>query len=126
MKYKEYFISDSKGNSNCIIRSFCKILNKEYDTVFNELINLSKDLNCSSFTDVEVFEKYLSNNSFKSIDYGKDLKIKDLELDNDSYIIFCWDKKDYYHMIPIIENTIYDKSSNSLELYVINTYKKYS
>ena len=33
MKYGEYFISNKEGKSNCVIRSFCKLYNKEYDIV---------------------------------------------------------------------------------------------
>ena len=49
-------------------------------------------------------------------------KVKDLKLDNNSYIVFCYNKKDWYHMIPIIDNTIYDKSNECLELEVIKIY----
>ena len=29
MTFKEFYISDKNGKSNCVIRSLCKILNKE-------------------------------------------------------------------------------------------------
>ena len=38
MKYSEFFISNKEGKSNCVIRSFCKLYNQEYETVFNELV----------------------------------------------------------------------------------------
>ena len=31
MTFKEFYISDKNGKSNCVIRSLCKILNKEYN-----------------------------------------------------------------------------------------------
>ena len=55
---------------------------------------------------------------------SKEIKIKDLELDSGNYIVFCYDKKDYYHMITIIDNTIYDKTDECLDLYVIKVYKE--
>ena len=63
-----------------------------------------------------------NNNIFKII-CEEDIKVKDLKIDNNSYIVFCYDKKDYYHMISIIDKVIYDKSSNCMDLYVISIYK---
>ena len=77
-----------------------------------------------SFNDIEVFEEYMKRRNTLAINYGKDLKIKDLSLDNSTYIILCWDKKDFYHMITIINNTLYDRTDESLELYVITIYKE--
>lgn len=124
MKYSKHYIENKDGKSNCVIRSFCKMYDKEYDDVYQELINLAKELNCSSFNDIEVFERYMDINNTKKIEYGHDLKLKDLELKPGKYIIFCWDKKDYYHMVTIIDNVLYDKDDTSLELYAITIYKK--
>lgn len=124
MEHIEYNICNSEGKSNCVIRSFCKLYNKDYDTIYRELCNIKKELNSNSYNDIEVFELYMNRNNTYSIDYDKDIKIKDLVLDNGEYIVFCWNKEEYYHMIPIIDNTVYDKNSESLDLYVINIYKK--
>lgn len=123
MKYSEYFISNKEGKSNCVIRSFCKLYNQEYDVVFNELVELAHELNHNSFNDVEVFEEYMRRHNTTEIE-TKEIKIKDLELDSGNYIVFCYDKKDYYHMITIIDNTIYDKTDECLDLYVIKIYKE--
>ena len=124
MKYNNYYICNSEGKSNCVIRSFCKAYNEEYDNVFNELCEIAKELKCDSFNDVEVFETYMKKRNTISIDYGKDEIIKDLKLDKGKYIVFCWDKKEFYHMISIIDNVLYDKDDRSLDLYVIKIYKK--
>ena len=123
IKFEEYFVSNSDGKSNCIIRSFCKMFNKEYDEVFDELVDIANKLNYDSYAEIEVFEKYLEDRKFLPIDNYKDTQIKDLSLDNSKYIIFCYDKKDWYHMVPIIDNTLYDKTEESLDLYVITVYK---
>lgn len=123
MKYSEYFISNKEGKSNCVIRSFCKLYNQEYDVVFNELVELAHEINHNSFNDVEVFEEYMRRHNTTEIE-TKEIKIKDLELDSGNYIVFCYDKKDYYHMITIIDNTIYDKTDECLDLYVIKIYKE--
>ena len=124
MKYKKYYITDNKGNSNCVIRSLCKILNEKYETVFNNLLLIQKELNCNNYNDIEVFETFMKRHNINKIEYGKNIKIKDLKLDNGDYIVFCWDKKDFYHMLTIIDNTIYDKEKNNMELYTISLYKK--
>ena len=107
MTFKEFYISDNDGKSNCVIRSLCKILNKEYNDVYNDLCKIAEDLKCDSFNDIPVFEKYMEDNNIFNIDYDKDIMIKDLNLNDNSYIVFCWNKKDYYHMLPIIDNVIY-------------------
>ena len=124
MKYSNYYISNNDGKSNCVIRSFCKIYGDEYDNVYSELCNISEELNCDSFNDIEVFEAYMKRRNTNSIKCDKDIKIKDLKLDDGKYIVFCWDKKDFYHMVPIINNVLYDKDDRSLDLYVISLYKE--
>ena len=122
MKYEYFYITDNEGKSNCVIRSFSKIYNKEYDEVSKGLLDISKELN-TNFNDIETFEEYMKRLNTEKIDYGKDLLIKDLSLDNDKYIIFCYDKKDFYHMVPVINKTVFDYCDDSLNLYVISIYK---
>ena len=121
IKFKEFYI-DFNGKSNCVIRSLCKALNKEYEEVYNDLLEISKELN-KSFNDIPVFEKYMSNNNINKI-IEEEIKIKNLKLSNGTYIVFCYDKKDFYHMIPIIDNVIYDKNKDCIDLYTISIYKK--
>ena len=124
MKFAEFNISNKDGKSNCVIRSLCKVFNNSYDDVYNELLDICNKINASSFNDVEVFEEYMMIRNTKAIDYGKDMLIKDLKLDNGNYLVLCWDKKDFYHMVPIMDNTLYDKDNRSLDLYVIKIYKE--
>ena len=35
LTFKEFYIVDKDGKSNCVVRSLCKILNKEYDALIN-------------------------------------------------------------------------------------------
>lgn len=124
MNYEKFYIADENGKSNCVVRSLCKILNKKYNEIYIDLCNVAKKLNCTSFNDIEVFENYMSENKIEKIKYGRNIKVKHLDLDDNSYIVFCWDKKDFYHMICIINNILYDKNNESLELYTISLYKK--
>lgn len=124
MKYNKYYITNKKGKSNCVVRSICKLLNKEYGEVYEELCNISKELNCNAYNDIEVFETYFKRYNIEKINYGENEKIKDLKLENGRYIILCWDKKDFYHMISVIDNIMYDWSDKSFELYAITIYIK--
>ena len=124
IKFEEYNITNGDGKSNCVIRSFCKIFNESYNDVYDELCRLQKELKCENFNDIEVFETYMRNHNVNSTDYGKGLKVKDLKLDNGSYIVFCWNKDEFYHMLPIIDNIVYDKDDRSMELYTISLYKR--
>lgn len=119
MEYKEYIVE-----GNCVIRTFTKLLNKSSEEVYNDLLELTKKLNKEDYTDIEVFETYLANNNYKTLDTYKDEIIKNLKLDNSNYAVFCWDKKDYYHIVPIINNTVYDKTNKSLDLFVLKVYKE--
>ena len=123
MKYKYYYVEDNNKKSNCVIRSFCRLYNDSYENVYNDLISLTKELNCDNYNDIKVFETYMENHNTIKI-ASDDIKIKDLKLDNGEYIVFCYDKEDYYHMVPIINNTVYDKNDKCLDLYVISIYKK--
>ncbi len=123
MKY-EYYYKSLNNKSNCVVRSLCKILNREYNDVYNDLCSYANKMNKESFTDISVFEKYMDDNNIKKIDFESDVLIKDAAFDNGSYIVFCYDKNDYYHMVCIIDNTLYDKEKDSLNLYIISVYKK--
>ena len=123
MKYEYYYVEDENKKSNCIIRTFCKLFNKEYDAVKQELINIAKELNYETYAEIEVFEKYLNDNNYKKIEH-KEEQIKNLKLEKGKYAVFCYDKKDYYHMLAIINNTVYDKKEDNLNLYTITIYKE--
>ena len=123
MKYEYYYAEDNNKKSNCIIRTFCKLFNKEYDAVKQELINIAKELNYETYSEIEVFEKYLNDKNYIKIEH-KEEQIKNLKLENGKYAVFCYDKKDYYHMLAIINNTVYDKIEDNLNLYTITIYKE--
>ena len=123
MKFKEYNYVDKDGKSNCVLRSLSKLYNREYNLVYEGLMDIAKELGYENYNEVEVFEKYMKNGNTEAIDYGKDIQIKDLKLDEGKYIVFCYDKKELYHMVYIDNNTLYDKDDKSLDLYTIKIYK---
>ena len=119
MKYEFYNLE----GYNCVLRSLSKMLNRDIKVVKNELINVCNDLCIDDYNSVEAFEEFMRRNNILDIGVNNDIKIKDLELDSGKYIVFCYDKKDFYHMVTIIDNIVYDKSNESLDLYVIKVYK---
>lgn len=122
MKYINYNVD----GYNCVERSLAKILNIDCEEVRNNLEKIKEELNASNSNDIEVFEEYMNRNSIFALSDKIDSKIKDLKLDNGEYIVFCYDKKDFYHMVPIIDNTLYDKSDKSFDLYTIKIYRNVS
>ena len=119
MKFIEYDPVNEKGA--CILRTFSKLFNKDYETLKEELNLLASTLNYSSYNEIEVFEKYLSDNNYIKVD-GNNTLVSNLKLDNSKYAIFAY-KDDWYHMFSIIDNTIYDRSDDCLGLKVISIYK---
>lgn len=112
-------------NCNCVIRSLSKILEKNVINVKDELINLANEMNHIDYTDVEVFEKYMElNNIIKENNNLKDVQIKDIDFSNGKYVVFCWDKDNFYHLVSIIDNVLYDKKEDTLNLYPISIYKE--
>lgn len=120
MKFIKYDPVNEKGA--CVLRTFTKLFNKDYLEIKKELLELASNLNYESYNEIDVFEKYLSNNNYIKID-GNNTLVSDLKLDNGKYAIFAY-KDDFYHMFSIIDNTIYDKNDSCLDLYVISIYKE--
>jgi len=119
MKFIEYSPINEKGA--CVLRTFIKLFNKDYKIIKEELTTLAKSLNYESYNEIEVFEKYLSDNNYIKID-GNNTLVSNLNLDSGKYAIFAF-KDDFYHMFPIIDNNIYDINDKCLDLYVISIYK---
>lgn len=121
MKFNYYNPVDEKGG--CIFRSFSKFFNIDYNTVKNEIFDLQKELNCKSYSDDLVIETYLNDHGVFDINSTYKGQIKNLKNEGKS-IILCYNKKDFYHMVTIIDNTVFDKHEETLDLYVLKIYKR--
>lgn len=119
MKFIEYNPVNEKGN--CIIRAFTKLLDKDYFIVKEELLDLAQQLSFIDYREIEVFEKYLRNYNADTLT-EKDMLVKNLKLGKGRYAIFCY-KGDFYHMVAIIDDVIYDKDDRCLDLIVLKIYK---
>ena len=120
MKYEYYNPSLERGG--CISRSISKALNVNYSDAKNDLIKLSVKLKKDDYHDIEVFDAYLNKNGFKKISVKKDELVKNLSLDNGTYIVFCH-QDNFYHMTCIMDNTLYDNKKDSFNLKTITLYK---
>lgn len=120
MKFEYYNPVDEKGG--CIFRSFSKYFDKDYNTIKKEILDLQKELNKESYTDDLVIETYLNNHGVYDTNSECKCQIKDLKTEGKS-IILCYNKKDFYHMVTIIDNVVYDKHEDTFDLYVLKIYK---
>lgn len=120
MKYEYYNPSLEMGG--CIPRAISKALNINYSDVKNDLKKLSIKLEKDDYHDIEVFDAYLKKNGFKKISVKKDELVKNLNLDNGTYIVFCY-QDNFYYMTCIMENTLYDNKKDSFNLKTITLYK---
>lgn len=121
MNFEFYNPTNEKGS--CIIRTFAKLLDKDINIIKEELNNLTTELNYDNYKEIEVFEKYFEINGYKKEITKDEMLVKNLKLDNGNYAVFCYDKNEYYHIFPVINNTVYDKNNNCFDLYVISIYK---
>lgn len=121
MNFEIYNPTNERGS--CIVRTFTKLLNKDINIVKEDLSNLAKKLDYDNYKETEVFEKYLENNNYQKIILEDEILVRDLKLDDGKYAVFCYDRADYYHIFPIINNIVYDKNDSCFNLYVINIYK---
>lgn len=121
MKFEYYNPVDEKGG--CIFRSFSKFFDKDYNIIKNEVLNLQKKLKCESYTDNLLIETYLNNHGVYDTDNNFRGQIKDLQNEGKS-IILCYNKKDFYHMVTIIDDIVYDKHKDTFDLYVLKVYKR--
>ena len=122
MKYEKFYITDNKGNSNCVIRTISKLFNEDYEEVENKLLEIANKLN-KNYNDIEVFERVLFDNGYYEIKTSE-VQIKELKLDSSKYAILCYDKNNYYHMVAVINNILYDRTDESLDLYALKIYKQ--
>lgn len=120
MKYEYYNPVDEK--KSCIYRAISKSVNRDYNLVKKEIDTLKDKLNTDD--SVLVFETYLKQYNYIIDDTNKDRLITEVMYSGNN-IVFGYDK-DWYHMICIIDNTLYDKYDldKLSNLKIIKIYKK--
>ena len=88
---------------------------KWYSKTKQELKELSQSLGYEDYREIEVFETYLKNHNIIELNQEFNCTIEDLIIEPGNYIIFG-NKEEWYHMVCLINNTIYDKNENYKEI----------
>lgn len=122
MDFEFYNPSDDK--QSCVVRTMTKLTGKKYSEVKRELIELADKLGFDTYNTPDVFEVYMKNYGLNKIKDFTDVKLKDLNLEKGKFCLFCTNRQGFNHLIPLIDNVIYDRRNDSLDLYVIRVYQK--
>lgn len=94
--------------------------------VKEELTVLAQKLGFETYNDESVFVYYMAEHGIYKINEYENTTVGELELNNGIYCIYSTDNNGFFHMIPVVNNVIYDRRNDSLQLYVIAVYKKNS
>ena len=121
----EYY-SPSDESRSCVVRTMTKLTGKEYSTVKEELTELAQKLGYETYNDEAVFKQYMAEHGIYKIKEYVDTTVGEIELNDGSYCVYSTNHKGFFHLIPVVDNVIYDRRNDSLELYVIAVYKKES
>ena len=122
MKFEYYNPSDESGS--CVVRTMTKLTGKKYDIVKTELTALAKRLRCETYNDENVFGQYMVDHDIYKIKECNNTTVGELELNDGIYCIYSTNHNGFFHLLPVIDNVIYDRRNDSLQLYVIAVYKK--
>lgn len=122
LKVEYYNPSDEKHS--CMFRSLSKALNKSFDNVKDELRELGNSMGINDLLDDRVFEAFLQKNGYKTVDKYNDSMLLDNNYDGVNLVYSYHDE--WYHMVCIIDNIIYDKFDldRLKNLKIIKVYKK--
>ncbi len=123
MKFEYYNPSNDKRS--CVVRTMTKLTGKEYSTVKSELTALANDTGCETYNDEKVFSRYMADYGFYKLNDYTDTKVGQLSLSCGSYCVYCTNRDGFFHLLPVVDNVIFDRRDDSRELYVIAVYKKY-
>ncbi len=123
LSFEKYDPSEDK--QSCVIRAMSKLTGKDYPTVKKEMTALAERSGFETYNDQSVFEEYMSRNGiYKDRDYNNNTQLRDLDLSGGSYCVLMTNRMSFFHLLPVVDNVIYDRRNDSLTLYVLSTYKK--
>ena len=119
----EYY-NPSNDKRSCVVRTMAKLTDKDYSIVKSELTELAKDIGCGTYNDEKVFSSYMANHGIYKLNDYTDTKVGQLGLSCGTYCVYCTNRDGFYHLLPVVDNVIYDRRDDIRELYVIAVYKK--
>ena len=124
MEFEYYNPSDE--SRSCVVRTMTKLTGKEYSTVKAELTALAQELGYETYNEEAVFGQYMAEHGIYKIQEYVDTTVGELELKDGFYCVYSTNHKGFFHLMPVVDNVIYDRRNDSIELYVISVYKKES
>ncbi len=122
MNFEYYNPNDDKRS--CVVRTMTKLTGKNYSTVKSELTELAQEIGCETYNNESVFERYMKRHDIYKLKEYEDTTVGELELDGGTYCVYCTNCDGFYHLLPVVDNVIFDRRNDSLDLYVIAVYKK--
>ncbi len=122
MEFAYYDPSDEKRS--CVVRTMTKLTGKGYDTVKAELTELAQKTGFDTYNSADVFERYMADHGFVRLEGYGGVTVGELELKNGIYCVYSTNRSGFYHLLPVVDNVIYDRRDDSRGLYIIAVYKK--
>lgn len=119
----EYY-NPSDESRSCVVRTMTKLTGKDYATVKAELTDLASKNGCESYNDEAVFSRYMAEHGIHKMQEYGNTTVGELKLDDGIYCVFATNRNGFYHLMPVVDNVIYDRRDDCRSLYVIAVYKK--
>ncbi|MBQ8959726.1 MAG: hypothetical protein IJ071_00695 [Ruminococcus sp.] len=94
------------------------------DKVKAELTALAEELGCETYNDQRVFGAFLERLGFGLISVRERITLGELELDRGRYCVLCSDRKEFCHLLPVVDGVIYDRRDDCRSLFVEAVYKE--
>lgn len=116
-----YYFPNKDEKAGCVTRALSKAYNKDCKDVEYELKEIAKELNYEDYREVDVFEEYMFKRNAKVLRGYENKKVSDFSKEG-CYILFAY-KDDFYHLVCIKDNTLYDKDDVSLNLIILKVYE---
>ena len=122
MRFEYYNPSDE--SRSCVVRTMTKLTGKEYSKVKTELAELALKLGCETYNDEKVFEQYMAEHGFRKLREYNGETVGGIELNDGTYCVHCTNREGFHHLMPVVDNIIFDRRDDSRGLYLVAVYKK--
>jgi hypothetical protein len=120
------YYNPSEETRSCVVRTMTKLIGKDYDTIKAELTALAHSMEADSYNNDAVFEHYMAGHGIYKLKEYNNITVGELELSNGTYCVYSTNRNGFYHLLPVVDNVIYDRRDDSRGLFVIAVYKKES